>query len=119
MALRRRKTEQQDAFGIAAGGLPRPHGYIFYRKPNGPLRETGFDQFAETLCQAKYHVTQGRSGIPPGVYGRLHFEEIGQPGFARLCGDSLSPQRVGNPPGQPLQTRIDRIATTAYIRQPN
>ena len=95
MALGRRKRERQEAFWIATGDLPRSEGHVFYRKLNDLLREAEFDRFVETLCRPHYHATQGRPGIPPGVYFRMllvgYFEGIGsQRGIAWRCGDSLS-----------------------------
>lgn len=95
MALGRRKTEQQGAFWIAAGDLPRSEGHVFYRKLNGLLAEAGFDRFVEGLCEPYYDMTQGRPGIPVGVYFRMllvgYFEGIGsQRGIAWRCADSLS-----------------------------
>jgi transposase len=95
MALGRRETERQDAFWVAAGDLPRSEGHVFYRKLNRLLGDAGFDEFVETLCEPYYHETQGRPGIPAGVYFRMllvgYFEGIGsQRGIAWRCGDSLS-----------------------------
>lgn len=95
MALGRRKTERQDAFWVAAGDLPRSEGHVFYRKLNRLLGEAGFDEFVETLCEPHYHKSQGRPGIPAGIYFRMllvgYFEGIGsQRGIAWRCGDSLS-----------------------------
>ena len=95
MALGRRKAERQDAFWVAAGDLPRSEGHVFFRKLNGLLKEAGFDEFVETLCRPYYHDTQGRPGIPVGIYFRMllvgYFEGIGsQRGIAWRCRDSLS-----------------------------
>jgi transposase len=95
MALGRHKDEQQQDFWIATTDLPRSEGHVFYRKLNQLLREAGFDPFVESLCEPYYHDTQGRPGIPPGVYFRMlvvgYFEGIGsQRGIAWRCADSLS-----------------------------
>ena len=95
MALGRRKTERQEAFWIGTADLPRSEGHVFYRKLNELLSKANFDEFVETLCQPHYHDTQGRPGIPPGVYFRMllvgYFEGIGsQRGIAWRCNDSLS-----------------------------
>ena len=95
MALGRRKAERQDAFWVAAGDLPRSEGHVFFRKLNGLLKEADFDEFVETLCRPYYHDTQGRPGIPVGIYFRMllvgYFEGIGsQRGIAWRCRDSLS-----------------------------
>lgn len=95
MALGRRKTERQHSLWIATDQLPRSAGHVFYGKLNELLREAGFDRLVESLCEPYYHTTQGRPGIPPGVYFRMlfvgYFEGIGsQRGIAWRCGDSLS-----------------------------
>lgn len=95
MALGRRKSEQQVELFILAEHLPKAPGHIFYRKLNEILREAGFDQWVEELCQPYYAETQGRPGIPPGTFFRMlligYFEGIGsQRGIAWRCSDSLS-----------------------------
>ncbi len=95
MALGRRKKERQETFWIASGELPRSAGHVFYQKLNELFKEACFDEFLETLCGPYYHATQGRPGIPPGVYFRMllvgYFEGIGsQRGIAWRCADSLS-----------------------------
>lgn len=95
MALGRRGKEQQPSFWIAVDELPRSEGHVFYGKLNKLLREAGFDEFVERLCEPYYHDTLGRPGIPPGVYFRMllvgYFEGLGsQRGIAWRCADSLS-----------------------------
>ena len=95
MALGRRNQEQQPSFWIAVDELPRSEGHVFYRKLNQLLREAGFDEFVESLCEPYYHDSLGRPGIPPGVYFRMllvgYFEGLGsQRGIAWRCADSLS-----------------------------
>jgi len=95
MALGRRKKERQQDFWVATAELPRSEGHVFYRKLNALLREAGFDEYVETLCEPYYHNTMGRPGIPPGTYFRMllvgYFEGIGsQRGIAWRCSDSLS-----------------------------
>ncbi|TWU27414.1 transposase [Bythopirellula polymerisocia] len=95
MALGRRENERQQDFWVATTDLPRSEGHAFYEKLNKLLREVGFDEYVETLCQPHYHDTMGRPGIPPGIYFRMllvgYFEGIGsQRGIAWRCGDSLS-----------------------------
>lgn len=95
MALGRRSHEQQPSFWIGVDELPRSEGHVFYRKLNKLLREAGFDEFVERLCEPYYHDTLGRPGIPPGVYFRMllvgYFEGLGsQRGIAWRCADSLS-----------------------------
>ena len=95
MALGRRKQERQEDFWIPVNELPRSEGHVFYRRLNQLLREAGFDQHVESLCQAYYHACVGRPGIPPGVYFRMllvgYFEGLSsQRGIAWRCADSLS-----------------------------
>lgn len=95
MALGRHRKERQQDFWVATAELPRSEGHVFYRKLNSLLREAGFDEYVESLCEPYYHNTMGRPGIPPGVYFRMllvgYFEGIGsQRGIAWRCGDSLS-----------------------------
>lgn len=95
MALGRRHKEQQPSFWIAVDELPRSEGHVFYHKLNKLLREAGFDEFVERLCEPYYHDSMGRPGIPPGVYFRMllvgYFEGLGsQRGIAWRCADSLS-----------------------------
>lgn len=95
MAIGRRKQQHQEDFWIAVNDLPRSEGHVFYGKLNQLLREAGFDQHVESLCEPYYHDRMGRPGIPPGVYFRMllvgYFEGIGsQRGIAWRCADSLS-----------------------------
>ena len=95
MALGRRKQERQEDFWIAVNELPRSEGHVFYRQLNQLLREAGFDQHVESLCEPYYHDTLGRPSIPPGIYFRMllvgYFEGISsQRGIAWRCADSLS-----------------------------
>ena len=95
MALGRRKQERQEDFWIPVNELPRSEGHVFYRQLNQLLREAGFDQHVESLCQPYYHLAMGRPSIPPGVYFRMllvgYFEGLSsQRGIAWRCGDSLS-----------------------------
>ena len=95
MALGRRGKEEQPSFWIAVDELPRSEGHVFYDKLSQLLREAGFDEFVERLCEPYYHDSMGRPGIPPGVYFRMllvgYFEGLGsQRGIAWRCADSLS-----------------------------
>jgi len=95
MALGRRNKEQQPSFWISVDELPRSAGHVFYVKLNQLLREAGFDEFVEKLCEPYYHAGVGRPGIPPGVYFRMllvgYFEGLSsQRGIAWRCADSLS-----------------------------
>jgi hypothetical protein len=49
MALGRRRREW-----VATSDLPRSAGHVFYQKLNKLLREAGFDEFVERLCQPYY-----------------------------------------------------------------
>ena len=117
MSLGRRSTEQQPSFWIAADELPRSEGHVFYRKLNHLLREAGFDEFVESLCEPYYHNTLGRPGIPPGVYFRMllvgYFEGLGaQRGIAWRCADSLSLREfLGIPLGEetPDHSSLTRV----------
>ena len=117
MALGRRKQRQQDEFWIATSELPRSEGHVFYCKLNRLLREAGFDEFVERLCEPYYHDTLGRPGIPPGVYFRMllvgYFEGLGsQRGIAWRCADSLSLREfLGIPLGQetPDHSSLTRV----------
>jgi len=51
MALGDRNQEQQPSFWIAVDKLPRSEGHAFYCKLNQLLREAGFDEFVERLCE--------------------------------------------------------------------
>lgn len=126
MALGRRNKEQQPSFWIAVDELPRSEGHVFYGKLNQLLREAGFDELVERLCEPYYHDTLGRPGIPPGVYFRMllvgYFEGLGsQRGIAWRCADSLSLREfLGIPLGEETPdhsslTRVrDRLPLTVH-----
>jgi len=117
MALGHRNQEQQPSFWIAVDELPRSEGHVFYCKLNQLLREAGFDEFVERLCEPYYHDTMGRPGIPPGVYFRMllvgYFEGLGsQRGIAWRCADSLSLREfLGIPLGEetPDHSSLTRV----------
>ena len=117
MALGHRNQEQQPSFWIAADELPRSEGHVFYDKLNKLLREAGFDEFVEQLCEPYYHDTMGRPGIPPGVYFRMllvgYFEGLSsQRGIAWRCADSLSLRKfLGIPLGEetPDHSSLTRV----------
>ena len=117
MALGHRNQEQQSSFWIAVDKLPRSEGHVFYCKLNQLLREAGFDEFVERLCEPYYHDTMGRPGIPPGVYFRMllvgYFEGLGsQRGIAWRCADSLSLREfLGIPLGEetPDHSSLTRV----------
>jgi transposase len=126
MALGRRKQERQEDFWIPVNELPRSEGHVFYRQLNQLLREAGFDQHVESLCQAYYHDTMGRPSIPPGVYFRMllvgYFEGLGsQRGIAWRCADSLSlreflgvPLSEDTPDHSSLTRSRDRLPLTVH-----
>jgi len=94
MALGKRQMEHQELW-VATLELPRSPGHPFYRKLNELLAEDGFDAWLEAECAPYYHATQGRPGIPPGVYFRMilvgYFEGLAsQRGIAWRCCDSRS-----------------------------
>ena len=94
MALGHRRTERQEEFWVATAKLPGSISHVFYDALNGVLRDGGFDEFAETLCEP-YYQDGGRPGIPPGTYFRMifvgYFEGLdSQRGIAWRCSDSLS-----------------------------
>ena len=72
MTLGHRRTERQAELWVATAKLPGSISHVFYDALNGLLREGGFDDFVETLCEA-YYEAGGRPGIPPGVYFRMIF----------------------------------------------
>jgi transposase len=117
MSLGRRSKEQQPSFWIAVDELPRSEGHVFYSKLNQLLREAGFDELVERLCEPYYHNTLGRPGIPPGVYFRMllvgYFEGLGsQRGIAWRCADSLSLREfLGVPLGEetPDHSSLTRV----------
>jgi len=93
MAMGKRKTQRQDELWIAATAIPEAPGHPFYRRLNQLLADHGFDRFVEDLCQAFYHDSIGRPGIPPGVYFRMlligYFEGVdSERGIAWRCADS-------------------------------
>lgn len=90
MAVGQRKSSEQMMW-VATADLPKSPGHPFYRKLNGLLKESDFDQFCEGLCTPYYAETMGRPSIPPGVYFRMllvgYFEGIdSQRGIAWRCG---------------------------------
>jgi len=126
MALGRRKKERQQDFWVATTELPRSEGHVFYQKLNQLLREAGFDEYVETLCEPHYHDTMGRPSIPPGTYFRMllvgYFEGIGsQRGIAWRCADSLSLREflsiplTANTPDHSSLTRVrDRLSLSIH-----
>ncbi len=94
MALGRRGGERQEELWVPTAAVARGPGHPFYDKLNELLAEAGFDRWVEQRCQA-FYATQGRPGIPPGVYFRMlligYFEGLeSQRGIAWRCADSNS-----------------------------
>jgi len=118
MALGRRKREEQDQW-VATCDLPRSPGHPFYAKLNKLLREAGFDDFVEDLCQPYYRSGRGRPGIPPGLYFRMlfigFFEDLdSQRAIAWRCSDSRSLQLFL---GLGITQRTPDHSTLTVIRQ--
>jgi len=95
MALGRKSNQRQNQFWIETDSLPDVPRHVFYDRLNQLLDEGQFDRWIEDLCAPFYADSQGRRGIPPGVYFRMlfvgYFEDIdSQRGIAWRCADSLS-----------------------------
>ena len=94
MALRKRKSEDQEELWVPTHQMAKAPGHVFYERLNGLLGDAGFDAFVEDLV-APCYAAKGRPGIAPGVYFRMlfvgYFEGIdSQRGIAWRCEDSLS-----------------------------
>lgn len=94
MALRKRKSEEQQELWVATSDIAKAPRHVFYDRLNGLLAEAEFDRFVEQLVEPLYS-NVGRPGIAPGVYFRMlfigYFEGIdSQRGIAWRCEDSLS-----------------------------
>lgn len=94
MALRKRKSEEQQELWVATSLVQKAPGHVFYERLNELLADAEFDGFVEQLV-APYYLEGGRPGIAPGVYFRMlfigYFEGIdSQRGIAWRCKDSLS-----------------------------
>lgn len=90
-----RQGARQDQMMVLWDELPRSPGHIFYDRLQAVLRESGFDSFAEKLCQPFYAARMGAPSLPPGRYFRMHlvgyFEGIAsERGLEWRCADSLS-----------------------------
>ena len=129
MGMKRRPREHQGELFVAADQLPKSYGHAFYRKLNGLLDQTGFDDFVESLCAPCYEPSgSGRPSIPPGVYFRMllvgYYEGLGsQRGIAWRCADSLSVREfLGVPltedtPDHSSLTRIrDRLSLEIHAK---
>lgn len=94
MALRKRKSEEQQELWVATADIAKAPRHVFYDRFNSLLSEAGFDRFVEQLVEP-FYARKGRPGIVPGVYFRMlfigYFEGIdSQRGIAWRCEDSLS-----------------------------
>lgn len=94
MAMGRRKQRQRGLW-IETGRLARGPGHPFYRRLNELLGKSGFDSFAEGVCERFYAEVMGRPSLSPGVYFRLlligYFEGIdSERGIAWRVADSLA-----------------------------
>jgi transposase len=93
MGTRRGRQRQEDLW-VAAATLARPASHPFYARLNRLLDESGFDEFAETICRPFYAERLGRPSVTPGIYFRLlmvgYFEGIdSERGIAWRAADSL------------------------------
>ncbi len=94
MALGRQRNEHQSVMWIAADQVVQAPGNPYYRRLNEVLKAEGFDAFAEATCAKFYAGGEGRPGIAPGVYFRMHMigylEGIdSERGICWRCADSL------------------------------
>ncbi len=94
MALGRRSSERQDALWIVSDEVTKGPGHPFYARLNAIFDDAGFDRWVEKRCQ-RFYATEGRPGIPPGVYFRMlmigYFEGLdSERGIAWRCADSLT-----------------------------
>lgn len=94
MALGKRRSERQEVMWIAADQVAQAPGNPYYRRLNEVLKAEGFDAFAEVACAKFYAEGEGRPGIAPGVYFRMHMvgylEGIdSERGICWRCADSL------------------------------
>ena len=71
MALGRRVEERQGELWVATDRIAGGSAHVFYDRLNDVLDGSGFDRFAEELCEP-FYATSGRPSIPPGtVFGAL------------------------------------------------
>lgn len=118
MALGKRQGEKQQELFVPTTHVPKSPGHPFYKRVNELLKESGFDQWAETLCEP-YYAEGGRPGIPPGVYFRMllvgYFEGIdSQRGIPWRCADSRSLQEFL---GLPLTATSPEHSSLTRVRQ--
>ncbi len=97
MSIGRQNETTQQEFWVPTQKFAAAPRHVFYDRLNAVLREAGFDDFVEDLCEP-FYAKGGRPSIPPGVYFRMlylgYFEGIdSQRGIAWRCADSLSIKR--------------------------
>jgi transposase len=95
MAMGKRQRDRQTTMWVATTDLPTAASHPFYARLNRVFADEGFDDFAETVCQAFYAKKMGRPGLPPGIYFRLlfvgYFEGLdSERGIAWRAADSLT-----------------------------
>jgi hypothetical protein len=93
MSMGKRRRDRQPAMWVTTTDLPTAASHLFSRRLNQPLREHGFDDFAEAQCAGFYAETMGRPGLPPGIHFPLlligYFDGIGsERGVAWRAADS-------------------------------
>ncbi len=119
MALGKRPKNREQELFVPVTAMQRSPGHPFYKKLNGLLRDSKFDEFVEGLCAPHYAETHGRPSIPPGVYFRMlmvgYFEGIdSQRGIAWRCADSRSLQEFL---GLGLTERSPEHSSLTRVRQ--
>jgi transposase len=90
-----RERGRQGQIMVLWDELPRSPGHVFYDRLQAVLGESGFDAFAERLCQPFYASRMGAPSLPPGRDFRMHlvgdFEGIAsERGLEWRCADSPS-----------------------------
>jgi len=90
----RREREQQKTMWMTTDSMAKGPGPPFYVELNRLLARSGFDTYAEDLCERFYVAGNGRPSVAPGVYFRMlligYFEGIGsERGIAWRSADSL------------------------------
>ena len=120
MAMGKRAAETQSELFITHEHLPRSQGHPFYEALNRVLRDRGFDNHVEQLCQKFYAPVMGRPSLAPGLYFRAllvgKFEGLSsERGIAWRLADSLSLRQflglpcTENPPDHSTLSRTRRL----------
>jgi transposase len=60
-----RERGRQGQIMVLWDELPRSPGHVFYDRLQAVLGESGFDAFAERLCQPFYASRRGAPSLPP------------------------------------------------------